>query len=78
MEDDAIENLHNRIKQVISVLDKLIDENLNLKSKITSMEDEIYKLRDEIRIFKEEREAIKAKIDSAILMLDELNLSEDK
>lgn len=78
MEDDAIEKLNKRIKQAIEILDKLIDENSNLKAKITTMEDEIYRLRDEIRIFREERELIKTKIDSVILMLDKLNMGEER
>ena len=77
MEDDAIDKLRKRINQAIGILEKLKDENSNLKTKIAITEDEIYKLRDEVKILKDEREQIKIKVDSATSMLDRLNLEED-
>jgi predicted RNase H-like nuclease (RuvC/YqgF family) len=77
MEDDAIDKLSRRINQTIGILEKLKDENSNLKSQIATMEDEIYKLRDEAKILKDEREQIKIKVDSATSMLDRLNLEEE-
>jgi chromosome segregation ATPase len=63
---------------MVGLMEKLKEENENLKSLMTKMEDENHNLKDEINSLKKEREQIKSKIEDATLMLDKLAVEEEQ
>ena len=77
MEDGEIELLQKRVEQVVGLIERLKEENANLKSQIVKMQDEIQHLKEEANDLKEEREEVKSKVDTAISMLDQVDLEEE-
>lgn len=76
MIDESMQVLQKRVQQVAGLIDRLKEENTNLKSKIAKLEDEIQNLKEELNVMRKEREQIKNKIDDATSMLESLDIEE--
>jgi len=76
MADEGIEFLQRRVQQAVALIERLKGENENLKNEIARMQDEIQRLKEETNEMKEEREEIKGKIDTAVSMLDKVDLED--
>jgi len=76
MADEAMELIEKRIRQAIALIERLRDENENLRNQITRMQDEIQLLKEKSKALAEEREEIKGKIDTAVSMLDKVDLED--
>ncbi|MGQ9609163.1 MAG: hypothetical protein ACUVWN_07670 [bacterium] len=74
MIDESMQILQKRVQQVAGLMDRLKEENANLKSKIAKLEDEIQSLKEQLDVMKREREQIKSKIDNATSMLESLDI----
>jgi len=72
--DEGIELIKNRVEQAVALIQRLKEENENLKKKISSLEDEIQQLKQETKQMRDERSAIKEKINTAASMLDQVDL----
>jgi len=77
MMDEGMEFLQRRVQQAIELIGRLREENQNLKNEIARMQDELQQLREEANVLRGEREAIKDKIDTAMSMLDQVDLGEE-
>ena len=76
MIDEGIGLIQKRVQLAIGLIERLREENENLKKEIARMQDEIQELKEEANAMREEREAIKGKIDVALSMLDKVDLEE--
>ncbi len=76
MADEGTELIQRRIQQAVTLIERLREENANLKDRIAQMQDEIQKLKEEVNQMKAEKEEIKGKIDTAVLMLDRVDLDD--
>ncbi len=74
MIDESMQILQKRVQQVAGLIDRLKEENINLKSKIAKLEDEIQNLKEQLNVMRKEREQIKNKIDGATSMLESLDI----
>jgi uncharacterized coiled-coil DUF342 family protein len=74
MTDEGMDLLQKRVQQAIGLVERIREENQNLKNRIVQMQDEIQKLKEEANALKKEREEIKGKIDTATSMLDKVDL----
>jgi predicted RNase H-like nuclease (RuvC/YqgF family) len=74
MTDEGMDLLQKRVQQAIGLIERLREENQNLKDRIVQMQDEIQRLKEEANAMKKEREEIKGKIDTATSMLDKVDL----
>jgi predicted RNase H-like nuclease (RuvC/YqgF family) len=76
MMDENMEFLQKRVQQAIGLIERLKEENQNLKNQLARMQDEIQQLKEEANALREERELIKGKIDTAVSMLDKVDLDD--
>jgi FtsZ-binding cell division protein ZapB len=76
MIDEGMEILQRRVQQAIGLIERLREENQNLKNEIARMQDEMQQLKEEANSLRNERESIKGKIDTAMSMLDNVDLGE--
>jgi predicted RNase H-like nuclease (RuvC/YqgF family) len=76
MIDEGMELIQKRVQQAIGLIERLREENQNLKNEIARMQDEIQQLKEEANALREEREVIKGKIDTAVSMLDNVQLDD--
>lgn len=76
MIDESMQILQKRVQQVAGLMDRLKEENANLKIKIAKLEDEIQSLKEQLDVMRREREQIKSKIDNATSMLESLDIEE--
>jgi len=74
MTDEGMDLLQKRAQQAIGLIERLREENQNLKNRIVQMQDEIQELKEEANAMKKERQEIKGKIDTATSMLDKVDL----
>jgi len=76
MADESMELLQKRVYQAVGLIERLKEENTNLKSQIIRLEDEVQSLKEQINEMKSEREKAKSKVDEALSMLDALNIED--
>lgn len=74
MIDESMQILQKRVQQIAGLIERLKEENTNLKNKIAILEDENQNLKEELNVMKKEREQIKNKIDNATSMLESLEI----
>lgn len=76
MTDEGMELIQKKVEQAIMLIQRLREENKNLKSEISRLQDEIQKLKEEANQMRAERSAIKEKINTAASMLDKVDLED--
>ena len=76
MIDEGMELIEKKIQQAISLIGILKEENQNLKNEIARLQEEIRRLKEEAGAMQEERTELKDKIDSAVSMLDKVDLDD--
>ncbi len=76
MTDEGMDLLQKRVQQAIGLIERLREENQNLKDHIVQMQDQMQKLKEEANAMKKEREEIKGKINTATSMLDKVDLED--
>jgi len=76
MMNAGMEIIERKIQQVIALIDRLKEENQNLKDEITGLREENLQLKEETNTMQEERAELKGKIDSAVSMLDKVDLDD--
>ncbi len=74
--DEAMEIIERKIQRVIALVDRLKEENQSLKNEIAGLQEEIQQLKEETGTMQEERAELKSKIDSAVSMLDKVDLDD--
>ena len=76
MIDEGIKLIEQKVQQAITLIGRLKEENKNLKKEIIRLQDEVQRLKEERSAMQDERTAVKDKIDSAVLMLDKVDLDD--
>ena len=76
MMNEGMEVIEKKIQQAIALIERLKEENENLKNEIARLQEEIRQLREETGLMQEERAELKGKIDSAVSMLDKVDLDD--
>ncbi|MBD3182883.1 cell division protein ZapB [Candidatus Poribacteria bacterium] len=74
MADEGMELLQKKVQQAVTLIEKLREENNNLKDQIAEMEELIQEMKQEVELMKSERSTIKGKIDNAVSMLDKVDV----
>jgi len=76
MVEESMELFQKRVHQVTGLIERLKEENANLKGQIIKLEDENQSLKEQINNMRVDRDEIKKKIDDAILTFDALNIED--
>ena len=76
MIDEGIQLIEQKVQQAIALIGRLREENKNLKKEIVRLRDEVQLLKEEARTIQDERKSLKDKIDSAVSMLDKVDLDD--
>ncbi len=76
MMNEGMEMIEKKIQQAIALIERLKEENENLKNEIARLQEENRQLREEAGAMQSEREELKGKIDSAVSMLDKVDLDD--
>lgn len=76
MMDEGMELIEQKIRQAIAVIERLRAENENLKKEVARISEEMQKLKESTSVMNVERKVIKDKINSAVTMLDRVNLDD--
>ena len=76
MIDEGIKLIEQKVQQAITLIGRLKEENKNLKKEIIRLQDEVQRLKEERSAMQDERTAVKNKIDSAVSMLDKVDLDD--
>ena len=74
MMDEGMQTIEKKIQQAVTLIERLKEENQNLKSQIAKLQEEIAQLKEAASTMQNEREELKGKIDSAVSMLDKVDL----
>ncbi len=76
MLDEGIELIEQKVQQAIALIGKLRQKNENLKQEMAGLRDEIQQLKEEASTMQDERTVLRGKIDSAVSMLDKIDLDD--
>ena len=76
MSDEGMQLIYTKVQQAVALIQRLREENGNLKKEIIRMQDEIQCLMEQINVLKGEREEIKGKIGAALSKVDEADMDD--
>ncbi len=76
MMNEGMEVIEKKIQQVIALIERLRKENANLKNEVGGLREQIQQLQEAAGAMQSEREELKGKIDSAVSMLDKVDLDD--
>lgn len=76
MMDSEMAIIEEKIQRVVTLIERLKEENQKLKSEIAGLQAENRQLKEETGTMQEERAELKDKIDSAVSMLDKVDLDD--
>jgi len=74
--DEGIRIIERKIQRAVVLIERLKEENQNLKNEIAKLQKENQRLKEETGAMQEERSELKDKIDSAVSMLDKVDLDD--
>ncbi len=76
MMDSGMAIIEEKIQRAVALIERLKEENQKLKNEVTGLQAEIQRLKEETGTMQEERAELKNKIDSAVSMLDKVDLDD--
>jgi len=76
MVEEGMELIYKKVQQAVALIQRLREENENLKNEIVRMQDEIQKLKEEAKTLREGKQAINGVVKSALSTLDEAGLDD--
>ena len=76
MMDSGMAIIEEKIQRAVTLIERLKEENQKLKNEIAGLQAEIQQLKEETGTMQEERAELKDKIDSAVSMLDKVDLDD--